>query len=165
MTTKTKNAPKPSATEKARKAAIAEIAERLKGPDAPVHEATVVRGDGTKVKVAVPRSDKPATSKVKAPAKGAKAKPAKAGKATKPVKAKRVSLLDAAATVLADHGKPMRAKELIEAITAKGLWSSPAGKTPHATLYAAMLREIGDKGAAARFRKEDRGLFVAGKGA
>ncbi|NUQ48226.1 MAG: hypothetical protein HUU22_19600, partial [Phycisphaerae bacterium] len=41
----------------------------------------------------------------------------------------------------------------------QGLWTSPAGKTPHATLYAAILREIGDKGGEARFRKADRGLF------
>ena len=33
------------------------------------------------------------------------------------------------------------------------------GKTPEATLYAAMTREIAKKGDAARFRKADRGLF------
>ena len=37
---------------------------------------------------------------------------------------------------------------------------SPGGKTPHATLYAAMLREIANKGAKARFKKVDRGLFA-----
>ena len=40
-----------------------------------------------------------------------------------------------------------------------------SGKTPHATLYAAMLREIAKKGDAARFRKADRGLFEAGASA
>jgi hypothetical protein len=46
-------------------------------------------------------------------------------------------------------------------IAAKGLWASPAGKTPHATLYSAILREIATKGNDARFRKTDRGLFAA----
>ncbi|MCL4211249.1 MAG: hypothetical protein HRU76_05885 [Phycisphaeraceae bacterium] len=81
-------------------------------------------------------------------------------KATKvPAPAKRLSALSAAAKVLADAGKPMRAKEMIEAASAKGLWSSPNGKTPEATLYAAIIREIAAKGKAARFRKVERGLF------
>jgi hypothetical protein len=45
----------------------------------------------------------------------------------------------------------------------QGLWSSPNGKTPHATLYAAMMREARDKGIASRFEKVDRGLFAAHK--
>ena len=64
-----------------------------------------------------------------------------------------------AAQVLAKAGKPMRAQELITAMAEQGLWSSPAGKTPHATLYAAMLRESRDKGTASRFKKVDRGQF------
>lgn len=72
---------------------------------------------------------------------------------------KRMSALDAAARVLREMGHPMRAKELIEEMASAGLWESPGGKTPHATLYAAMLREINAKGAAARFRKIDRGRF------
>ena len=39
-----------------------------------------------------------------------------------------------------------------------------SGATPHATLYAAMIREIRDKGNESRFQKVDRGLFKAGKG-
>ncbi|MEW6199151.1 MAG: winged helix-turn-helix domain-containing protein [Planctomycetota bacterium] len=74
-------------------------------------------------------------------------------------KPKRVSALDAAAQVLARAGKPMRAQELIAAMAEQGLWTSPGGKTPHATLYAAILREIGAKGDQARFRKTDRGQF------
>jgi hypothetical protein len=99
----------------------------------------------------------------------AAAKPAKQPKAAKAPKAKKVSALDAAAQVLAKAKAPMRAKELIAAMAARGLWTSPGGKTPEATLYAAMLREIGKKGDASRFRKVDRGAFVhaatAGKGA
>ena len=74
-------------------------------------------------------------------------------------KRKRVSALEAAAQILVKAGKPMRAKELIAAMAEQGLWSSPAGKTPHATLYAAMMREARDKGGASRFRKVERGLF------
>ena len=59
----------------------------------------------------------------------------------------------------------MRAKEMIAAMEAKGLWRSPGGKTPEATLYAAIIREIAAKGTAARFKKHERGVFVAGKGA
>jgi hypothetical protein len=89
------------------------------------------------------------------------AKAEKAAKAVKPEKGpKRVSALDAAAQVLKASGKPMGSKELIEKMAAKGLWTSPGGKTPHATLYAAMMREARDKGKAARFTKVDRGMFA-----
>jgi hypothetical protein len=54
----------------------------------------------------------------------------------------------------------LSAKAMIEQIVAQGLWASPAGKTPEATLYAAITREIGRKGKAARFRKVDRGRFA-----
>ncbi|MBY0111460.1 MAG: winged helix-turn-helix domain-containing protein [Phycisphaerales bacterium] len=81
--------------------------------------------------------------------------------AAKPAAEKRLSAISAAAKVLADAGKPMRAKDMIEAASAKGLWSSPKGKTPEATLYAAIIREIAAKGKAARFSKVERGLFAA----
>ena len=55
----------------------------------------------------------------------------------------------------------MGCKELIEAMAAKGLWTSPGGKTPHATLYGAILREITTKGNDARFVKTERGKFAA----
>lgn len=54
----------------------------------------------------------------------------------------------------------MRSQELIAAMAEQGLWTSPNGKTPHATLYAAILREINDKGGQARFKKVDRGQFA-----
>ena len=87
-------------------------------------------------------------------------KPAKAKKVKEP-KAKKVSAIDAAAQVLAASKEPMNAKEMIEAMAAKGLWSSPGGKTPHATLYSAILREIATKGKEARFKKTERGHFTA----
>lgn len=72
----------------------------------------------------------------------------------------KVSCLDAAARVLAEAGEPLNAKQMIEAITSKGYWTSPGGKTPHATLYSAILREIKTKGTDARFAKAERGKFV-----
>ena len=84
------------------------------------------------------------------------------GKTAKPAadaKPKRLSALDAAAAVLKKAGAPMRSQDMITAMAEQGLWTSPNGKTPHATLYAAILREIGAKAKDARFRKTDRGLF------
>src|SRR5262245_47306766 len=66
---------------------------------------------------------------------------------------KKLSALDAAAKVLAEADGPLNCKEMIEAMAARGYWTSPAGKTPASTLYAAILREITVKGADSRFRK------------
>ena len=92
--------------------------------------------------------------------RAAAGKKAKGPKVNGETKEKRVSALDAAAEVLKKAGKPMRSQEMIAAMAEQGLWKSPAGKTPHATLYAAMLREINDKGKDARFKKVDRGQFA-----
>ena len=110
------------------------------------------------------KKSKKVGSKTGAKKSKAKAAPkshgAKGSKKAADAKPKQLSALDAAAQVLAKAGKPMRAQELIAAMDAKGLWKSPGGKTPHATLYAAMLREIAAKGKAARFKKVDRGQFA-----
>ncbi|NUQ51354.1 MAG: hypothetical protein HUU19_01500 [Phycisphaerales bacterium] len=149
MSTKTKKATKPrmsksaaradgaAKTDRLRKAALAEIKDRLDGKP--------VGGDGAKNGKAP-----------KAP------RPPKAPKEKSP---KRVSALDAAAQVIAGAKVPMRANEMIAEMEAKGLWKSPGGKTPEATLYAAIIREIAAKGEKARFKKHDKGVFVAGKGA
>jgi hypothetical protein len=83
------------------------------------------------------------------------AKPAALPKAerkpTADVQPKRLSALDAAADVLRPAGQPMKAREMIDAMAARGLWSSPNGKTPDAALYSAVIREIAAKGDAARF--------------
>ena len=84
----------------------------------------------------------------------------RAAKTKKGKEGKRLTALDAAARVLAESGQAMSCGELIAAMAAKGYWTSPAGKTPSATLYAAMAREIQVKGAAARFRKTERGKFA-----
>jgi len=73
--------------------------------------------------------------------------------------AKKMSCLDAAAKVLAEAGQPMTTQEMIDAMATKGYWSSPGGKTPSATLYSAILRELG-KGDASRFMKTERGKFT-----
>jgi hypothetical protein len=54
----------------------------------------------------------------------------------------------------------MSCPELIAAVAAKGSWTSPAGKTPAATLYAALLREIRTKKERARFHKTGPGRFA-----
>ena len=75
---------------------------------------------------------------------------------------KRLSGLDAAAKVLADAGEPLNTKDMVERMLAKGLWTT-SGKTPAATIYAAIIREIATKGDDARFRKVDRGRFELAK--
>jgi hypothetical protein len=96
-----------------------------------------------------------------------KADKKKIPKAAKPKKAKpangeaKLSAINAAAQVLATSAEPLTTKQMIEQMTAKGLWTSPGGATPHATLYSAILREIQVKGKEARFKKTERGHFAA----
>ena len=70
-----------------------------------------------------------------------------------------MSGLDAAAKVLEEAGEPLSCKAIVERAFEKGYWRSD-GETPHATIYAAILREIQKKGDGARFRKVGRGLFA-----
>src|SRR6266852_3577049 len=73
----------------------------------------------------------------------------------------QLSCLNAAAKVLAEKGEPMNCKEMIEAMAPKGYWTTPGGKTPHATLYSSIAREIRDKGKESRFKKSERGKFAS----
>jgi hypothetical protein len=73
---------------------------------------------------------------------------------------KRLSALAAAHKVLCEATEPLNVQQMIEAMTSKGYWTSPGGKTPHATLYSAILRELA-KGETSRFVKTERGRFVA----
>jgi hypothetical protein len=75
-------------------------------------------------------------------------------------RAKKLSALDAAFQVLGETGQTMSCPELIAAMAARGYWSSPKGRTPAATLYSALLRELQTKGDQARFCKTDRGKFA-----
>ncbi len=72
-----------------------------------------------------------------------------------PVK-KKLGQLDAVIRVLQQAKQPLNCK----AMAKKKLWQSPAGRTPDATLYAAILRQISQKGKDARFKRIDRGLFA-----
>ncbi len=81
-----------------------------------------------------------------------------APQAQETAKTKKTGLLDAAILVLREAGEPMNTKEMVEAVLAKDLWKSD-GKTPAATLYSSILREIQKKGDEARFRKTERGRF------
>jgi len=92
------------------------------------------------------------------PANAARGKKQGKAKETKP---KKMSCLDAAAKVLADAGTAMTTGEMIDAMGKANLWSSPNGRTPAATLYSAVLREINTKGTNARFVKTARGKFAA----
>jgi hypothetical protein len=126
-----------------------------------------------------PAAPSKATNRDRAPNADRDAKPtrdAKAATRSKPVdraEPKRLSALDAAAQVLSSlHAKEARAglsaPELIERMAALKLWTSPGGKTPAATLYAAITREIAAKGSASRFARIEpgtdgsRGCFTAG---
>ena len=81
-------------------------------------------------------------------------------KSAAPGAAKKYSALDAAALVLRESGQPLSCPELIAQMAARGYWSSPKGKTPSATLYAALMREVQRKGAASRFAKTGPGRFA-----
>jgi len=74
---------------------------------------------------------------------------------------KRRSGLDAAAEVLKAFGEPMNCKDIAERAIEAG-WKTN-GKTPAATMHAAISREIAQKGRQARFKKAGRGLFAANK--
>ena len=77
-----------------------------------------------------------------------------------PAAAQKLSALDAAALVLRETGQPMSCPELIAQMAAKGYWTSPQGKTPAATLYAALAREAQRQGKDARFQKTGPGRFA-----
>jgi hypothetical protein len=74
----------------------------------------------------------------------------------------KMSGLDAAAKVLMDAGEPLNTKTMVERAIEKGYWTTN-GKTPAATIYAAIIREIAVKGSASRFAKADRGMFTIKK--
>lgn len=134
----------------------------------PEEEVTVVGKNDQSRKQANKNRAKAKTqagSKPKEKGKAAKPEPGKGktkpgDKATKAASNKKLSALDAAAKLLEGSGEAMTCQEMIKAMAERKLWTSPGGKTPHATLYAALLREIGNKGNASRFRKAGPGKFT-----
>ena len=160
-------------TAKALKDAKAEVAANLArleagesatGGEDPTGGATTAPTAADATRAAVGRDGATRGRRAKAdPGAGSKRVARTGGKAKAPreKKPRRLSALDAAAQVLAASEVPMRAKEMIAAMQSKGLWTSPGGKTPEATLYAAIIREIAAKGIRARFKKQERGVFTA----
>ncbi len=100
----------------------------------------------TNAKTAKAKTTKPAAKKTTA--KKPEAEPGK-----------KLSQFQAAIKVLGEAKEPMGCKQMVEAMIAKGYWTSPGGKTPSQTLYASILRDM-RKGKDARFVKADRGTFT-----
>jgi len=120
-----------------------------------------VKGDGETVEQWHARR-KPKERALPTPVAAAKAeKPKKVAKA-KEKKERKPSGLDAAAQVLDEAGEPLNAKEIVDRMLKRKLWQT-GGETPHATIYAAMIREIAVKGGESRFRKVERGKFALAK--
>ena len=172
---------------KAKASAAGKACPKCGGPlevvDADHKAGKVVYGcpkcDGSKFEMKRDKQRKQTTEKVdllkrareareaKAAARKARAKERaeRLGLAEKP-RAKRargkMSGLDAAAKVLAETGNAMTCKAIVQAAFEKGYWQSD-GATPHATIYAAILREIQTKGEKTRFKKAGPGLFALAK--
>jgi flagellar biosynthesis GTPase FlhF len=97
-------------------------------------------------------------------AEPAEAKPAKQTTKTKAAAGdKKMSLIDAAIEVLRKAKQPMNCKEMVNAVFEAKLWAPGTGKTPHATLCSAILRDL--KSETPRFEKVGRGQFQLAKGA
>ncbi len=143
---------KATGTEKARKAAIAEIQARL--ADDLDGAITPAKAPGGAAKPKAPKAARKAKDASKANVAAAGAARAKPRKAAKP------GALSGAAEVLKASATPMSAAEIWSELHRRGLWTS-SGRTPEATIYAAMIREIAAKGEASRFRKVERGRFAA----
>jgi len=153
--------PAPKATGKRKKSSQAEYAvtaliepgadgDKPEGPQSGKDQGTVPAGD---VGAGAKKATKPAKD-----AKNAKDAKQRKPKADKPAKQRKPGGLDAAVTVLRESGVPMNCGDIVKTALEKGYWQT-GGKTPAATIYAAILREINVKGADARFRKTARGHF------
>ncbi len=78
-----------------------------------------------------------------------------------PAKPTKMSLVLAAVEVLGKAGKAgMKCDAIVAKAAELGLWESPNGLTPGATLYAALITEVNKKGTASRFTKVDKGTFA-----
>jgi hypothetical protein len=111
-------------------------------------------------KAATTKATKKKGTAKQAPGRAGKARASRTVEADISGRGGKLGVLDAAAKVLREARRAMNCKEMIEAIATKGYWTSPAGKTPAATLYASITKEIGTKGKESRFVKVDRGQFA-----
>jgi hypothetical protein len=125
-------------------------------------ESLVATRPSTQADASKPRATKAKSASARQPATNRSA----ATRGASPQRSVRsLSALDAAAQVLSSlKGKMaesgLSAPQLIERMAEAKLWMSLGGKTPDATLYAAMSREIAAKGPASRFRKISPGHFA-----
>jgi len=148
--------------ERLRKQALVEIGQRLARPNV---ATTATRGakEGSKAKSLRSNRTGPTSAATSPTAKASRR--LETGEKTashmgKNAKPSKLGALSASAQILAGSKKAMRVKEIFAAIKQRGLWTT-SGKTPFATLHAAISREI--KGKNSRFRKAGRGLFAATK--
>jgi hypothetical protein len=145
----------------ATEAPAVEAAPTADAAPTPVEEPTPATAEPPAEPVAAeatPESE-PASTEQAAEATPAKKRRTRTPKAESPCE-KKPSALDAAARILAEEHRPMGCQEMIGAMAIKGYWTSPGGKTPAATLYSALLREIDTKGNASRFVKVGKGQFA-----
>ena len=73
------------------------------------------------------KATKKATERKQASSKKAPSKPAGGGKTAAKKAPQKMSALDAAAKVLCESKQPLRSREMIELMAAKGYWKSPGG--------------------------------------
>ena len=112
--------------------------------------------------VALRTDEIPATETEPAEAEDDTPNPAPESERERP--AKKLSLLNAAAQVLAETRAPMNCKELVAKAVEMGLWTPTGAKTPEQTLYSGIFREI-KSGAESRFKKSEtrKGSFEYAK--
>ena len=72
---------------------------------------------------------------------------------------KKMGCLNSAIYVLEQAGEPLTCTQIMERILQQKLWTT-TGRTPAATLYSAVIREIQRKGDDSRFALADRGMFT-----
>ena len=122
-------------------------------------EPTEASADPEAATAPPPASEPAAASTAASAPEQTVAKTKRQRKARAKTQEKKLSAIAAAAKVLAETHTPMNCQELIDTMAGKGYWTSPGGKTPAATLYSALLREVTTKGDQARFTKTERGKF------
>ncbi len=123
-----------------------------------------IKGDGESVEQWQARRT-PKEHDLPAPVPATKDEKSKTAAKSSHKKDRKPSGLDAAVAVLAEAGTPMNCGDMVKRMLETGLWKTN-GKTPSATIYAAIITEIAKKGDKSRFRKTDRGHFeltAAGK--
>ncbi len=114
-------------------------------------------------------SKKSRRARIAVPVEPRPAKPQSAGATTTTNAQPRMNALDAAAEVFRrlatkDAATGLGVKDLIERMEKANLWQSPGGKTPSATLYSALIREIKQRKTDSRFKRIAPGKFSLANG-